>query len=128
MMRPGAMEASSMFAGALASFANQQVDNSSIIIHYSVAGDASVNGIVNALDFNALASNFGATGQPWLAGDFTYDGIVNSADFGLLSANFSVSVPAAAVVSSAAAPLATLLFSDKPVFTDDNVLAEQPVI
>src|SRR5207237_1129009 len=37
-------------------------------------GDANLDGTVNALDFNALATNFG-TGTTWSQGNFNYDNI-----------------------------------------------------
>jgi hypothetical protein len=57
-----------------------------------------VDGKVNALDFNAVATNFGAAGgKIWSQGDFNYDGFVNTLDFNSLAANFnqSIAIPAA---------------------------------
>src|SRR5581483_5309577 len=52
-------------------------------------GDANIDGTVNALDFNALATNFGAgPGAYWFQGDFNHDGTVNTSDFTLMAANF----------------------------------------
>ena len=53
---------------------------------------------MNALDFNAVATNFGNTsGKVWSQGDFNYDGLVNSLDFNSLAGNFnqSIAIPAA---------------------------------
>jgi hypothetical protein len=58
------------------------------LIKYTYAGDATLDGVVNLADFNALASNFGQTGKLWHQGDFNYDSIVNLADFNLLASNF----------------------------------------
>ena len=52
-------------------------------------GDANLDGLVNALDFNALATNFGGSGRFWFQGDFNYDGITNTLDFNSLAANFN---------------------------------------
>jgi hypothetical protein len=55
-------------------------------------GDVNFDGVVNLLDFNVLASNFGTvSGGNWLAGDFTFDGVVNLNDFNALAANFGLS-------------------------------------
>src|SRR5439155_13135032 len=56
-------------------------------------GDANLDGGVNAIDFNVLATNYGKTGQTWSQGNFNYDaiGLVDSADFTLLSQNFNAS-------------------------------------
>ena len=56
------------------------------------AGDANTDGVVNSLDFNAVASHFGmSSGASWFDGDFNSDGIVNSTDFNLLATNFNTS-------------------------------------
>jgi hypothetical protein len=71
------------------------------VIRYTFGGDANLDGVVNALDFNALASNFGAGAADWTAGDFNYDGKVDSLDFQSLAINFGV--------TSASSPLAAIL-------------------
>jgi autotransporter-associated beta strand protein len=85
-------------AGALgiSTFAGQDVDADSIVIRYTLLGDANVDGTVNALDFNALASGYGS-GTFWPSGDFDYDGAVTSADFSALSQNFNRALPGAAL-------------------------------
>src|SRR4029077_20416790 len=72
----------------IATFAGQAVDPASIVILYTLAGDANLDGAVNALDFNALASNFGGAASVWVNGDLNYDGVVNSLDFNSIAANF----------------------------------------
>src|SRR5439155_22256996 len=58
--------------------------------------DANLDGVVNALDFNALASNFGAPGAKlWFEGDFNYNGTVNTQDFTALASNFNLVLPSA---------------------------------
>ena len=60
-------------------------------MRYTWSGDANLDGLVNALDFNALASNFGgASGKLWNQGDFNYDGVTNTLDFNALASNFNV--------------------------------------
>jgi fibronectin-binding autotransporter adhesin len=54
-------------------------------------GDANLDGKVNALDFNAVATNFG-TGTTWAQGDFNYDGSVTTNDFTMLAQNFNQSL------------------------------------
>ncbi len=66
-------------------------NSSSVLLKYTLSGDANLDGAVNALDFNAVASNFGqnAGGEVWTQGDFNYDGVVNTQDFTALAANFN---------------------------------------
>ena len=47
-------------------------------VAYAYYGDANLDGTVNALDFNAVATGFGKSGSVWSSGDFNYDGVVNT--------------------------------------------------
>jgi hypothetical protein len=74
----------------ISSFGGQSVDSTSVLVRYTWNGDANLDGLVNALDFNALATNFGgASGRLWTEGDFNYDGITNTLDFTALASNFN---------------------------------------
>ena len=44
-----------------------------------------------ATDFITLAGNFSDTGANWLAGDFNGDGVVNALDFNIFATNFGKS-------------------------------------
>jgi hypothetical protein len=75
---------------------------SSLLLKYTVGGDANLDGRTNAMDFNAVATNFGSVnGDRWTRGDFNYDGLVNTGDFTLLAQNFNAVLPASAPVLSA---------------------------
>src|SRR5439155_9796366 len=67
--------------------ADKDSDNSSLIVKYALAGDANLDGRVNALDFNAMASNYGQSAKNWAQGNFNYDASdsVDSTDFTALS-------------------------------------------
>jgi autotransporter-associated beta strand protein len=83
----GYAEASTLGIGT---FAGHSVDSTSVLLRYTLLGDANVDGVVNALDFNAVATNFGnASANLWTQGDFNYDGQVNTADFTALAQNFA---------------------------------------
>ena len=77
-----------------------------------LAGDANLDGIVNATDLNALAVNW--LGEaPWSGGDFTADGDVEAADLNLLGINWQKSVlvaPAASVPEPASVIVLYILF------------------
>lgn len=77
-------------------FAGQDVDGNSLMIGYTVSGDATLDGKVNTLDFNELAGDFGQSNRFWEDGDFNYDGFVNSVDFNALIGGYGHQVAIAA--------------------------------
>jgi fibronectin-binding autotransporter adhesin len=93
-------EASSLGVVGTGTFDGAPVDDSTVIVKYALAGDANLDGKVNALDFNALASNFGQNdgSNVWTTGDFNYDGVVGTSDFMLLSDDFNGALPTSASV------------------------------
>lgn len=70
-------------------------DATSVLIRYTRYGDATLDGTVNTLDFNALAMNFNEASAVWTQGDFNYDGVVNALDFNALATNFGLTLPSA---------------------------------
>jgi hypothetical protein len=92
-------------------FAGQNVGSTSFLIGYTFAGDANLDGKVNALDFNALATNFGQSNgsQVWINGDFDYNGNVNTNDFTMLAQNFNSALPLGALSSSPFVSLGALV-------------------
>ena len=58
-------------------------------------------------DFNRLAANVGATGARWDDGDFNYDGVVDLLDFNCLAANFGQSASGSVVTPADWATLAS---------------------
>jgi hypothetical protein len=81
----GYAEASALNLGT---FSTQSVDNTTVLVRYTLLGDTNLDGVVNAIDFNALAAEFNRAGALWSDGDVNYDGRVNALDFNLLAANF----------------------------------------
>jgi hypothetical protein len=72
-----------------------------IELKYTVAGDANLDGVVNASDALALARNYLVTGNgAWDQGNFNYDTAVDLADAKILQANFGMTLTAAAVGSA----------------------------
>jgi prepilin-type processing-associated H-X9-DG protein/prepilin-type N-terminal cleavage/methylation domain-containing protein len=60
-----------------------------ILVAYTLLGDANLDGVVNAIDFGILAANFNKGVTGWDRGDFNYDGVVSAIDFADLAANFN---------------------------------------
>jgi hypothetical protein len=82
------------------------ISEPSFLVKYTLSGDANLDGMVNALDFNALASHFGASDGNWMLGDFNYDGSITSSDFTALSSNFNAPLPADSLATLVPEPAA----------------------
>jgi hypothetical protein len=96
----GFAEATDLFSALPANFDGQSIDNSTLVVRYTRNGDANLDRKVNALDFNALASNFGGTSRRWTQGDFNFDTVVSALDFSALAVNFNSSLPSTAAAAS----------------------------
>ena len=75
---------------------------------WTYQGDANHDRTINALDFNALAANFGMAGKGFAGGDFNYDGTTNTADFTLLATRFNQRFTGPDAPSLLLAPATTL--------------------
>jgi hypothetical protein len=84
----GYAESSAVLSSTGGSFSGQTVDGTAVLVRYTYAGDANIDGKVDTLDFNSLAGNFGGSGKVWSQADFNYDGVVDTLDFNNLAANF----------------------------------------
>lgn len=76
----------------LSEFGGQPVDPTRILIQFTYAGDANLDGIVNAIDLGMLAPNWQHPGT-WTTGDFDYNGQVDLRDLYLLAINWNAGVP-----------------------------------
>src|SRR5206468_174900 len=92
----GYAEASSVGIGAGGgTFSGQAVDNTSVLVRYTLSGDSNLSGGVDLTDFTFLAANFNKVGgATWLQGDYNYDGNVDLTDFTFLASNFNQSLSA----------------------------------
>jgi hypothetical protein len=60
-----------------------------VLVKYTYAGDANLDGKVDIGDLGLLAGAWQQlTGKVWFDGDFTYDGAVDIGDLGLLAGNW----------------------------------------
>src|SRR4051794_7370570 len=80
----GYAEASNLFDAFPATFVGNTVDNTSVLVRHTFAGDGNLDGTVNLTDFTFLAQNFNGTGKQFGQGDFNYDGAVDLTDFTFL--------------------------------------------
>jgi autotransporter-associated beta strand protein len=93
----------------------------SVLIAYTLYGDADLDGAVTGNDFTILASNLGKVVSGWDKGDFDYDGTVTGNDFTALVSNLGksasgadVTLPAADYVAIDAFAAANGLMNDVP--------------
>jgi fibronectin-binding autotransporter adhesin len=83
-------------------FMGQTADGTSVLVRYTVAGDANLDGQVNFNDLVTLAQHYNTTdgSQSWSGGDFNYDGNVGFNDLVTLAQNYN------AALTPAGAPMA----------------------
>lgn len=93
----GSAEASAVLGPSGGTFLGQAVDGTCVLVRFTLAGDADLNGTVNFFDLTALSAGYGVAGS-WTTGDSNYDGQVNFFDLTALSASYGLSTPAAAEV------------------------------
>jgi hypothetical protein len=78
-------------------FGGESVDSTSLLLRYTLAGDANLDGSVNFTDLVAMSQNYDEPGTfYWWQGDFNHDGTVNFSDQVLLSQNYNTSLPSGA--------------------------------
>lgn len=104
----GIAEAAAVLGTFPATFAGQTVSTQSLLIQYTLAGDANLDRIVDIRDLYALASNWNSTGKTFTQGDFDYTGKVDAADLAGVATNWQRSMTTSA---SAAAPMPAALFA-----------------
>jgi hypothetical protein len=82
----------------------QTLDSTSLIVRYTRAGDANLDGVVNFADLVTVAQNYGknAGNGSWSEGDFNYDAKVNFSDLVMVAQNYGGAVGAGAVFSPSA--------------------------
>jgi autotransporter-associated beta strand protein len=62
--------------------------SSDVLVRYTLAGDADLDGKVGFPDLVRVAQNYGATGVGWSGGDFDYSGRVDFADLVKVAQNY----------------------------------------
>jgi len=98
----------------------QSFDADSVIVKYTYAADANLDGQVDVVDLGILATHWQGTGKVWTSADFNYspDGKVDVVDLGILATNWQKGV---------GSPL-NLSFADAlrmfPEFSDVTVVPE----
>ncbi|MEO6435422.1 MAG: hypothetical protein ABIP55_06625, partial [Tepidisphaeraceae bacterium] len=67
----------------------QTVDATSVLVTYTYAGDANLDGKIGIDDYGQIDFNVGSSGSVfgWYNGDFNYDGQINIDDYGIIDFN-----------------------------------------
>lgn len=94
-------------------FLGTVVDSSSVLVRYTLNGDANLDGSVGFADLVAVAQHYGQnindpvgspatfTNSTWTHGDFNYDGSVGFADLVAVAQNYGGALPSAVPGASA---------------------------
>jgi murein DD-endopeptidase MepM/ murein hydrolase activator NlpD len=73
-----------------ATYANEVVDSTSVIVKYTYSGDANLDGKLNVDDYGRVDINIGLGTTGWFNGDFNLDGKVNVDDYGVIDSNVGI--------------------------------------
>jgi hypothetical protein len=84
-------------------FAGQSVASGDLLVAYTYAGDADLNGKINGDDYFRIDSHVGTATPSWFNGDFDYNGKVDGDDYFLIDSNVS-NPPLAALPDTAVVP------------------------
>jgi hypothetical protein len=96
----GYAEASDVLSASGGDFGTgQKVDGSTVLVRYTLAGDANLDGVVDFLDLARLAQSYNVTdgSRQWSNGDYNYDGKVDFLDLAQLAQNYNSALPSQAV-------------------------------
>ncbi len=90
-----AAEALGLSGPSTATWNGQTVDATTVLVSYSLVGDANLDSTVGFADLVKLAQNYGrADGSAdWFQGDFNYDGNIDFADLVKLAQNYGAGAP-----------------------------------
>ena len=81
-------------------FAGEAVGGPAVLVRYTLAGDANLDGVVDDRDVDLFVRGYGA-GTMWSDGDFNYDGVVGDADLDLLASTVGYTGQSGVVVTAA---------------------------
>ena len=69
-------------------FGGQTVDATSVVLKYTYAGDANLDGTITGDDYFAIDNAFPQHLHGWQNGDFNFDGVIDGDDYFLIDSNF----------------------------------------
>ena len=79
---------------ATALFSGQTVDATTLLVKFTYAGDANLDGIISGDDYSGIDFASGVPGASgWFNGDFNYDGIISGDDYSIIDFNLTAQWP-----------------------------------
>jgi hypothetical protein len=87
--RLGYAEVSQVYSTLPVMIGDEPIDSTGLLVELTLAGDANLDGVVDAADLGNFATHWNTANAFWFDGDFTYDGLVDVADLKLLAINFT---------------------------------------
>ncbi len=67
----------------------QSVTSTDVLVAYTYAGDADLNGLIDGIDYALTDNGFNSNLSGWFNGDFDYNGVVDGIDYALLDNAFN---------------------------------------
>ena len=102
----------------------QAVSGSAVLVRYTYAGDANLDGVVNGDDYFKIDNGLGGKGSNGYSnGDFNYDGRIDADDYFLIDSNYAHAQTAMATVAEAAPAQVVLPRDSGAAFSLVNVNA-----
>lgn len=98
------------------------VDATSVVVRFTLAGDADLSRRVDIADFSRLAAGFNGPAR-WGGGDFDFDGAAGIADFSALAARFNQALAPPTPARFGALPVRLLPAGGDERWAVDDILA-----
>src|SRR6185437_17131797 len=70
-------------------FGGLSVGAADVLVMYTYAGDADLNGLINGDDYFHIDSGYSAHETGYMNGDFNYDGRIDADDYFIIDRNYS---------------------------------------
>jgi hypothetical protein len=84
----GSADVFSIGAGETALYEGETIDSTAVIVKYTYAGDANLDGFISGDDYSTIDFNVGTSAFGYANGDFNYDGIISGDDYSTIDFNF----------------------------------------
>jgi autotransporter-associated beta strand protein len=83
-------------------FMDSPVDDSAILVRYTITGDANMDGTIGFADLVAVAQHYGINdgSATWVEGDSNYDGNVSFADLVAVAQSYGGALPSSAIAGA----------------------------